>query len=70
MFIVLEGALTIEFRQSSVNLTKGDLFVVPKGIEHKPFAPDECSVMLVEPAGTVNTGDAKGELTADNDQWI
>jgi len=46
------------------------MFVVPKGVEHKPFAANECKIMLIEPAGTVNTGDAGGDLTADDDVWI
>ena len=70
VFIVLEGELTIEFRDAPVTLKKGELFVVPKGIEHKPVALQECHIMLVEPAGLVNTGDAGGDLTAPNDVWI
>jgi len=46
------------------------MFVVPKGAKHKPVAEVECKVMLVEPAGTINTGDAGGEMTADNNAWI
>lgn len=46
------------------------MFVVPKGVEHKPIAEQECHVMLVEPRGVVNTGDAGGALTAQNDVWI
>ena len=70
VFIVLEGVMSIEFRDGKVDLKSGELFVVPKGTEHKPFAERECKVMLVEPAGTVNTGDAGGALTADGDVWI
>ncbi len=70
MFLVIEGELTIEFRDGSVTLKAGDMFVVPRGKEHKPFAVEECKVMLIEPAGTVNTGDAGGKLTAPNDVWI
>ena len=70
VFIVLEGEMAIEFRDGKVDLKSGEMFVVPKGIEHKPFAKDECKIMLVEPAGTVNTGDAGGELTAKDDEWI
>ena len=70
-FLVLEGQLTIEFRDGSVTLEAGEMFVVPKGKEHKPFARSECKLMLVEPAGTVNTGQADGAaLTAPNDVWI
>lgn len=46
------------------------MFVVPKGVEHKPYAAEECSLLLVEPLGTLNTGDAGGELTAEQDLWI
>src|SRR5688572_29297405 len=63
-FLVVEGELTIEFRDGSVTLKPGEMFVVPKGREHKPFAQQECKLMLIEPIGTVNTGDAAGtELT-------
>jgi mannose-6-phosphate isomerase-like protein (cupin superfamily) len=69
-FIVLEGEMSIEFREGKVRLHAGEMFVVPKGIEHKPVAALECSVLLIEPAGTVNTGDAGGALTAQNNAWI
>ena len=70
VFIVLKGQLEIQFRDGSVILNEGEMFVVPKGIEHKPVAKEECHIMLVEPAGTVNTGDVVGEKTAPNDVWI
>ncbi|NYV66924.1 cupin domain-containing protein [Bacillus sp. Gen3] len=70
VFIVLEGEMKIEFRDGEVTLSKGEMYVVPKGVEHKPFAEKECQVMLVEPKGVVNTGDHQGELTAENDVWI
>ena len=70
VFIVIRGELSIEFRDETLQLKKGELFVVPKGAEHKPFAEKECEIMLVEPAGTVNTGDAGGSLTAEDDVWI
>ena len=63
-FIVLQGEMTIEFRGGRVNLKAGQMFVVPMGVEHKPVAPEECSILLVEPRGVVNTGDAGGKLTA------
>jgi mannose-6-phosphate isomerase-like protein (cupin superfamily) len=69
-FIVLDGELTIEFRDGAVRLRAGEMFVVPRGKEHKPMAAEECRIMLIEPAGTVNTGDAEGEMTAPNDVWI
>jgi mannose-6-phosphate isomerase-like protein (cupin superfamily) len=70
VFIVIEGKMVIKFRDGEVNLGKGEMFVVPKGVEHKPYAEKECHIMLVEPKGVVNTGNAEGELTAENDVWI
>ncbi len=70
VFIVLDGQMDIEFREGKVSLKKGELFVVPKGVEHKPCAEKECEIMLVEPAGTINTGDAGGDLTAEDNVWI
>ena len=70
VFIVLEGKMTIEFENEAVELNEGDMYVVPKGIQHKPHAENECKVMLVEPRGVVNTGNTEGELTASNDVWI
>ena len=70
VFIVLDGKMSIELRDGKVELKQGELFVVPKGVEHKPYAENECKIMLVEPAGTINTGDAGGGLTADADVWI
>ncbi len=70
VFIVIDGELYIAFREGSVILKAGEMLVVPKGVEHKPFAENECKVMLVEPAGTVNTGNSGGELTAKDDVWI
>ena len=66
-FIVLDGAITIKFRDGSVELSSGEMFVVPKGVEHKPRAENECNIMLIEPKGVVNTGNSGGALTADND---
>ena len=70
VFIVLEGKMKIEFENETVELNEGDMYVVPKGIQHKPCAEAECKIMLVEPRGVVNTGNAEGELTASNDVWI
>ncbi len=69
-FIVLEGELDIEFRDGRVTLAAGEMLVVPRGVEHRPVAHSECRIMLVEPRGVVNTGDAGGSLTAESDQWI
>lgn len=69
-FIIIHGEMSIEFRDGKVELKAGEMFVVPKGVEHKPFAESECHIMLVEPTGTINTGDAGGDLTAEEDNWI
>lgn len=69
-FIVLEGSLKIEFRDGSVTLNTGELFVVPRGKEHKPVAEQECKLLVMEPRGVVNTGEAEGALTAENDVWV
>jgi mannose-6-phosphate isomerase-like protein (cupin superfamily) len=63
-FLVLRGRLTIQLRDGDVELDEGELFVVPRGVEHCPRADEEAWVLLIEPTGTVNTGDAGGELTA------
>jgi len=70
VFIVLAGAMSIDFRDGCVDLRQGEMYVVPKGVEHKPRAATECSLMLVEPRGVTNTGTAGGSLTAPNDIWI
>ena len=70
VFIVIQGSLEILFRDGKVALNAGDMYVVPKGVEHKPVAEQECQIMLVEPKGVVNTGEETTELTADNDVWI
>ncbi len=66
--------MAIEFRDGRVELAAGEMFVVPKGVEHRPVATAECHIMLVEPRGVVNTGagggDAGGAYTAPNDVWV
>ncbi len=70
-FIVLKGNLRIDFREGSVDLAEGEMYVVPKGVEHKPYAEKEVEVLLIEPKGVLNTGDGEvGERTATNDVWI
>lgn len=69
-FIVVAGELRIDFRDGAVTLRAGELFVVPKGVEHKPFAAHETHVLLVEPRGVVNTGGEDSERTRPNDRWI
>lgn len=70
VFIVVEGTLGIEFRDGTTMLSSGEMCVIPKGIEHKPFAKELCKIMIIEPCNVINTGEAGGELTAQNDVWI
>ena len=63
-FLVLEGTLTIQLRDRDVELAAGEMFVVPRGVEHCPKAVREAHVLLIEPRGTVNTGDSGSDLTA------
>ena len=69
-FIVIEGTMCIMFRDSIVELSEGEMFVVSKGVEHKPCAENECKILVVEPRGVINTGDAGGDLTITKDIWI
>jgi mannose-6-phosphate isomerase-like protein (cupin superfamily) len=70
-FIVLDGSLRIDFRDGAVSLKAGEMFVVPKGKEHKPFAEGEVQLLLIEPRGVANTGDGDASgRTARNDVWI
>lgn len=69
-FIVLEGTLRIDLRDGAVSLNAGEMFVVPKGVQHKPYAEREVKLLLIEPRGVINTGDEGGERTAQNDQWV
>jgi mannose-6-phosphate isomerase-like protein (cupin superfamily) len=70
VFIVWDGEMTLHFRDGQVSVGKGEMIVVPKGVEHKTSARRECQAILVEAAGTVNTGSAGGDLTAPGDTWI
>ena len=70
LFFVTKGSLAIKLRDQGVTVNAGEFFVVPKGVEHNPVAEEECEILLIEPAGTVNTGDAGGELTATSEPWI
>ena len=69
-FFVIEGKMNIEFEDSVIELTEGEMLVVPKGRKHKPFAENQAKIMLVEPKGVVNTGDQESELTAQADDWV
>ncbi|WP_414167982.1 cupin domain-containing protein [Streptoverticillium reticulum] len=70
LFLVLRGTLTIELRdRDAVRLGPGEMFVVPKGVEHRPVTPEGCDVVLLDPEGALNTGDAGGALTRDA-EWL
>jgi mannose-6-phosphate isomerase-like protein (cupin superfamily) len=69
-FLVLDGVLRLDFRDGAVSIGPGEMFVVPKGKAHKPYAEKEVSMLLIEPRGVLNTGHAGGERTAQNDLWI
>ena len=69
-FIVIEGEMSIELRDGRVDLAAGEMFIVPRGVEHKPVSRGECKLMLIEPRGVTNTGGAGGDRTAPNDVWI
>jgi len=69
-FMVIEGELRIDFRDGTVRVADGEMFVVPKGVEHKPYAEKEVKLLLIEPRGVLNTGHEGGERTAQNDVWI
>ena len=69
-FIVLEGVLRIDMRDGFVTVRAGEMFVVPRGVEHKPYAEREVQMMLIEPRGVVNTGALESDRRAENDVWI
>ncbi|WP_413794460.1 MULTISPECIES: cupin domain-containing protein [unclassified Pseudomonas] len=69
-FIVLEGELRIDFRDGAVTIGPGEMYVVKKGVEHKPSAAQEVKLLLIEPRGVINTGEETNERTAVNDVWI
>jgi mannose-6-phosphate isomerase-like protein (cupin superfamily) len=69
LFLVTKGSLVIRLRDREVTLGPGELVVVPKGVEHLPLAEEECEVLLIEPAGTLNTGNAGGARTIEP-EWL
>ncbi|RPG43303.1 MAG: cupin domain-containing protein [Gammaproteobacteria bacterium TMED112] len=69
-FIVVKGAMHIEFEDHTVRLDEGEMLVVPKGVRHKPYADKEAQIMLVEPRDIRNTGNIEDDLSAPNDKWI
>lgn len=70
VFIIIAGSMQIHLRDDIISLNEGELFVVPKGVEHKPVAKNECHILLIEPVGTLNTGDEGGERTLQDEVWI
>jgi mannose-6-phosphate isomerase-like protein (cupin superfamily) len=70
VFLVIDGEMQIGFRDRDVTVRAGEMFVVPKGVEHVTRAADECHALIIEPRGVVNTGEAGGALTAMNDVWV
>ncbi len=70
-FLVRSGMLRIEMRgRDTVSLGPGELYVVPRGVEHRPIATEECDILLLEPAGVVNTGDATDTRLTATAEWI
>ena len=69
-FLVLEGSLRIDLPEGAVHLSAGQLYVVPRGVSHKPYAEKAAHVLLIEPRGVRNTGSAGGERTAPEDVWV
>ncbi len=69
-FIVIEGKMLMKLRDHTIELSEGEMFVVRKGVEHKPCAEQECKILVIEPRGVINTGNAGGELTMTEDIWI
>ena len=69
-FIVMEGEMSIKFRNGEVKLSEGEMFVVPRGVEHKPCSEKECKILVIEPRGVINTGDAGGKFTITKEVWV
>ena len=69
-FLVIEGKMGIEFEDQTVELSEGEMIVIPKGKKHKPYADKEAKIMIIEPKGVANTGDVTNDFTAENDQWV
>jgi mannose-6-phosphate isomerase-like protein (cupin superfamily) len=70
VFMIHKGSMQIQFRDGVVHLDEGEMFVIPKGVEHNPIAEDECHILMIELAGTVNTGDAGGDRTIEQTSWV
>lgn len=70
LFMVIKGELVIYLREEQITLQEGEIYIVPKGIEHKPFAAEECWILLFEPKQTEHTGNVDSELTKKGGEWI
>jgi len=70
VFLVIEGQMKIALQDRILHLHEGEMTVIPRGVEHKPICDTVCTVMLIEPSGTPNTGNAGGFLTDTNLEWI
>ena len=70
VFMIIAGNLVIELGDRTLHLTEGEMVVIPKGVKHKPSCKEECEILLIEPKGTVNTGNAGGRLTDTDLEWI
>jgi len=70
LFLVVQGEFTMEFRDRSVILREGEMIVVPRGVEHRPVAEQECHVLLFEPAGLINTGNARESDKTNSAKWL
>lgn len=70
LFLVIKGYLKIEFRAKTVELSENEMFIIPRGVEHKPIAEKEVVVLLFEPKDTLNTGNQRAKLTQDKLDWI
>ena len=70
VFIVIEGSMSIEFIDRTIELNTGEMIVIKRGEQHKPSAKEECKVLIIEPKGVINTGSKGGNMTAENDIWI
>lgn len=70
VFIVIDGEFEMQLRDGNITLTEGEMCVIPKGVEHRPIAEKECAILMVELAGTLNTGDAGGDHTIEELEWI
>lgn len=70
LFLVLDGTLRMEFRDTVIDIEPGEFLIVPRGVDHRPVAAAEVQVLLFEPAGTLNTGDANDPRTIADPEWL